>query len=352
MGSSVASSGRMSGEPRPRGVAGTLAAGVRFAGACLRGRGSLGVGRADFFVALLRGVRAHFFAFPCGAALAGAASVSAGATSWRVWLTALAVGVGWGVGQLLNDLVDVDADRIDAPDRPAVMGLLPEGPTALVASLLGLLVAIALSVVHPLGWVFALSSASLMLLYAPAKALPVLGNVTHGALMALLALMGAAAAAPALSLVSVLGVSWPVIGLVFALAVLYLQGNYEKDRDGDAQAGYHTLAVVTGVRGSSGVRTVLGASLYSAAAVLGLIGRGPALWLWFASALSLAVSVAPSLWRGNRRGALLGYRFAVHSTLLGFAALMLPGFGAGGTLGALVAAGLLVEAAFARSPNP
>ena len=44
------------------------------------------------------------------------------------------------------------------------------------------------------------------------------------------------------------------------VAALYLQANYEKDRIGDAQAGYRTLAHVLGVRGSD-VWLVAGVSL-------------------------------------------------------------------------------------------
>lgn len=327
-----------------------LVAGVRFGSALVRRRAELGVPPAVFARSLLSAVRPHFFVLPCAACLAGAAA-SPRAGSLGVAVAAASVGVAWGVGQLLNDLVDLEADAVDAPERPAVRGLLPEGPTALAASLLGLLVAVALALVHPLGWLFALGSAALMLVYAPAKALPVLGNLAHGALMALLALIGAAAAAPAAPLSEVATQAWPTITCVGALGALYLQGNYEKDRAGDARAGYRTLAHLLGVRGSALLRGAAGALLYWLAWRSGLVGA-PARWLWLLSLALLGVSVALSLAEGGRRGALRGYRFTVYATVSALVTLALPLLGVTGALVLFAGAASLLELAFARSDNP
>lgn len=346
MGSSAASPDL----PR-RGVTRVLVAGVRFGSALVRRRAELGLPPAAFARSLSSAVRPHFFVLPAGACLAGAATSPRVGTGLGVAVAAASVGVAWGVGQLLNDLVDLEADAVDAPERPAVRGLLPEGPTALVACLLGILVAVALALVHPLGWLFALGSAVLMLVYAPAKALPLLGNLAHGALMALLALIGAAAAAPGVPLSEVVPRAWATLACVGALGALYLQGNYEKDRAGDARAGYRTLAHLLGVRGSAVLRGAAGALLYWLAWRSALVAA-PARWLWLLSLALLGVSVALSLAEGGRRGALRGYRFTVYATISALVALALPLLGVTGALVLSAGAALLVELAFAKSDNP
>ncbi len=346
MGSFAASSA----VPR-RGVTRVLVAGVRFGNSWVRRRAELGMAPAAFARALLSAARPHFFVLPAAACLAGAAASPGVARGPGVAVAAVAVGVAWSVGQLLNDLVDLEADAVDAPERPAVRGLLPEGPTALAASLLGLLVALALALTHRLGWLMALASALLMLAYSPAKALPFLGNLAHAALMAWLAFIGAAAAAPDAPLLEVAAHTWRMLLAVGALAALYLQGNYEKDRAGDTRAGYRALAHWLGVRGSALLRAGSGGLLYWAGHRAGLVSAG-ARWLWLLSAALLALSVARSLLEGGRRGALAGYRFTVHSTVTALTALAWPLIGSAGALGLLAAATLLVELAFARSENP
>jgi heme O synthase-like polyprenyltransferase len=148
-------------------LSGLLAEGLRCARDTVRGRGSLGaVSAPEFARAVLSALRPQFFALPAGAALAGAASAGASPLEPRVLLASAAAAAGWGVGQLLNDLVDRTADAVDAPHRPAVRGLLPEGPTVLVAAALGALVASCTVLVHPLGALLAVSAACLLLVRA------------------------------------------------------------------------------------------------------------------------------------------------------------------------------------------
>jgi 4-hydroxybenzoate polyprenyltransferase len=342
----------VSNELGRRSVSQVLSAGLRFGVAWLGRRAELGMPTATFARALFRAARPHFFVFPAAACLAGAAAVPGATPSLSVVVAAVAVGVAWAVGQLLNDLVDLDADALDAPDRPAVRGLLPEGPTALVATALGLAVAVALSLAHPLGWALAVASGVLMLVYAPAKAWPLCGNLAHGALMALLALIGAAVAEPGTSLFALSERTWPTLAAVGALASLYLQGNYEKDQTGDARAGYLTIALVLGVRGSAALRLAGGAALYALTWYSALVAQPGARALWGLSALLLLGSAVGALMRGGAAAALGGYRWTVHSASAGFVALGVPLLGPLPAGAFALAAALLVELAFARSPNP
>jgi geranylgeranylglycerol-phosphate geranylgeranyltransferase len=98
----------------------------------LRGRRPLlMVPAGTFFSEIVWAGRPHFFALPMFAALAGIAR--APTLSVRSVLAVTAAGLGWGVGQLFNDLLDRDTDAVMAKDRAVVSGRLPAGPTLVVA---------------------------------------------------------------------------------------------------------------------------------------------------------------------------------------------------------------------------
>lgn len=338
---------------RPRNVTSLVALGSRFIAAAVRGRApALGVSAGDFTRGLVRAVRLHFFAFPAAAALAGSASVPTSGVTWRVVLATLGVALAWGVGQLLNDALDVEADAVDAPDRPFVSGLLPEAPTAAVGLSLGLVVTLALASVHRAGFLLVAACALLLFVYGRAKGIAGLGNVTHGLLMAVIAFIGAAATEPSAPLADVLGHVWRSSLLVFAIAALYLQANYEKDRVGDRRAGYQTLALVLGVRASAVSRACVGIALAYGAHRLGALPSATSLALMGLALALLLVSAAIAFFDGRERGALTGYRFAVHSTLAALVALAEPRLGAPAAVISFLAAAALVERAFRLMRNP
>lgn len=349
MGSSVLT---RDGDPRPRSGFSLLVAGAGFVGRACIGKAHLTVPRRVFVRAVLRAVRPHYFAFPAAAALSGAARAGAVVRPYSIALAALSVGVAWGVGQLLNDLVDVDADRVDAPDRPAVTGELPPAPAAGVAMVLGLLVAVALGCLHPAGYQLVLGSAGLLLLYPLAKPWVGLGNLAHGALMAVVSMIGFAAARPGSALTEIARDAWPVALVTGATAALYLQANYEKDQVGDARAGYRTLAHVLGVRLSALLRGAVVIAIALTAMHLGLTPTPSSLGLMAGASLLVGLSVSHSLRGNDASSALGGYRWAIHGTTALLLAPATPMLGIPVTLGLLGFAVLLVERAFRRSPNP
>jgi 4-hydroxybenzoate polyprenyltransferase len=269
-----------------------------------------------------------------------------------VLLAAAAAAAGWGVGQLLNDLIDRNADAIDAPDRPAVRGLLPEGPTVVVAASLGLAVAVCTVLVHPMGALLAASATVLLLAYDAAKPIPVAGNLVHGALIANAALIGGAAARPDQRLLAALEPTWLVALIAGGWAAVYLQANYEKDRVGDAHAGQRTLPQLLGLRTSALVRAAAGAAIAIAAArshvFSGLVGRTA----WWAALALLAISALRVALEPTERSALGGYRYAVHAATIGMLALGSATLGEAGTIMAILIAVALTEHAFHRTPNP
>jgi 4-hydroxybenzoate polyprenyltransferase len=298
-----------------------------------------------------RAVRPHFFLFPAAVALAGSARGSQ-SVDWRIVVATFTMGIAWAVGQLLNDLSDVEADRIDAPDRPAVLGLLPEGPTAAVAIGLGIFVAALGAIVHPSAWLLLLLSATLLVIYGPAKAIPVLGNLAHGALIAVVTAIGCAASMPSASLGAVIRAAWPVMLATAALSALYLLANYEKDCEGDARAGYRTLPLVIGIRASALFRAFGAIALGTWMMRAGLVENALSRALLGAALLSTIASSFSAIRSGTALGALAGYRWAVHGTT---AALIAPAaglLGAPATLVVLALGIVIVERAFSKSKNP
>src|SRR4051812_30802834 len=107
---------------RPRGYRALALCGTEYARKVLRGQSALlGVPAGGFVFELAMALRPHFFALSAIAALAGAAAVSR-VFSMRIAVAAAIAGLGWGVGQLLNDLLDRETDAVNAPDRAIVAG--------------------------------------------------------------------------------------------------------------------------------------------------------------------------------------------------------------------------------------
>ncbi len=327
--------------------------GTRYLGAALAGRPpALGIDRRAYARAVLSALRPHFFVFPAGAVLAGAASAGTVQAPVHVALAAVAAGLGWGVGQLVNDLLDIEADRVDAPHRPAPRGLLPEGPTIALALLLGIAVAVITVGAHAAMLWLVLTAVVLLLAYQPAKAHPGLGNLAHGALIGTAAVIGRAAALPGDGLEATIRSVLPAALSCAAVAALYLQANYEKDRVGDAEAGYRTLAHVLGVRGSALLRGA-GAVAFAWAVLHFCIVHGAV------SIALLAVAVTASLGsalyaatRGTETASLAGYRWACHGTAAAMLALAAPLLGIAGSIAALLVSVALTERAFSRAENP
>ncbi len=272
----------------------------------------LGVAPRVFWRELVRSLRAHFFFIPAGAALAGSSARGSFEQPWRVALVVVAAGVGWGVGQLLNDLLDVEADAVDAPGRASARGLLPPGPTLSVALVLGVAVAAAVAVAAPSATLLIPAAALLLIGYNSAKKLPLLGNVAHGALVAVAAAFGFFATMDGDFAFSAAA---PTLGYVAAIAALYLQANYEKDRRGDRLAGYRTLAHVIGVRGSAALRALLSLALVWIAAPEVLVSQS-AVGLALLGGVLVAASAVGPLRRGTEAASLRSYPVSIHGAAL------------------------------------
>lgn len=332
--------------------------GTQYARRVLRGEAILEVPLGVFASELAMALRPHFFALSSVAALAGASAVSS-VLSPRIVFAALIAGLGWGVGQLLNDLLDQEADVVNAPERAIVAGRLPPGPTLAFAIVLGVALAFGTALVHRYAWFLALAAALFIGLYNATKRRPLLGNVAHAALMAVAAGIGALAAlpdpdrssSPAFVLAGLVAASRTFL-LVGAIAAWYLQSNYEKDRVGDRAAGYVTLAVALSVRGSAWIRAVTLIAIAFAAFRAGLLTDAVSESTMVAGLSVGLVSTVGPIVQGTDAAALRAYRAAVPASILTMLALAAPLLGRWGTTLVLVLALVVVWAAFRRSPNP
>ncbi len=287
---------------------------TRFVAGTVSGkRPPLGIAPGQYIAALASAVRLHFFAFPAAAALAGAAA----------------------------------AARVDAP-----LGVAVAAAAAALALVLGLGVAGVVCALHPSGALLAGLAIVLLLVYQRAKAYPLLGNLAHGAMLACAAAIGSAAAMPDVSLAASLPDVAPALILVGVIAALYLQANYEKDRVGDAAAGYRTLAHVLGVRASAALRLLGMAAAMLSAHRLGIVAGPVAQAFALGAVLGTGLSAAVALRGGTEAASLGGYRFAIHATTAALLAIAASSLSPGVCAGVFVVGTALAEVAFRRSPNP
>ncbi len=323
-----------------------------------RGRQPLiGMPPGQFARLIIEAVRLHYFAFGAGAALAGSAAVPTASGSLRVALAAFVAGGGWGVGQLINDLLDRDTDAVNAPGRPLADGRLPAGPVMAVTLFSGLVLLGALLAIHPAAWMLAPAAVVLLVGYNKAKGLPVLGNIVHGGIAATAGGLGVLGALPPgddsmLAALEGLGEALPMLAAILTIDAWFILANYEKDRPGDRAAGYRTLPMLIGVRASALVRAAVVMALALGIAGFHLApGLSGKVALGIAAALGL-LSVIPSLRLGTDEAALRAYRLAVHASFIAMLGLAAPVLGSLGLVIATIGSLALMEAMFLRTRHP
>ena len=155
-------------------------------------------------------------------------------------------------GNILNDYLDVDADRINRPDRVLVRGGL-QRKTALrlviAFNLVALITGLAVSLE-----VLAIASVTIALLTAynfHLKRVPLLGNATVALLAGLTFMTGGLAVAPHF----VLRLPGPLVAAVFAFLFHLVREVLKdvQDMEGDRQVALNTLPLRIGARKSLGL---------------------------------------------------------------------------------------------------
>ena len=198
-------------------------------------------------------------------------------------------------GNALNDVCDVEIDRVNRPNRPIPSGRVSvRGATrfAFVAITGGLVLAF---LVGPAAFGVALAAALLLAFYAIAlKATPLLGNLVVGLLSAGAYFAGG---------IAVDAARYALVPLVFIFLFTVVREIIKdiEDLEGDRRAGARTLPVALGERGALVVATLfalLGVGLTAVPYLLGWAGFG---WRYFTVVLLgvdlVVVAVLGMLWR-------------------------------------------------------
>lgn len=230
-----------------------------------------------------------FFAGVALGGLLGAGAEAFSAVHGRALVLAMWSAALIGAGaNAINDVFDVEIDRVNRPDRPLPSGKVSVGGARAVWAVTTL-VGVGLSVlISPLHLGIALGSVALLYTYSAwFKRLPLAGNLAVALILGLAILYGGLAVAPEGS-----GALW--LGACFAL-VTTLAREIAKDIEdmaGDAAGGARTLPLAAGVRIAGGIVLAL-VALTLAALPLGLPLLGGA---FLAFALPAAGLLMASAW--------------------------------------------------------
>lgn len=194
--------------------------------------------------AYIRSMRVYLFFLSGMAGYAGVAWAGGAFVLDTAFILAV-VFIGWGVNQVVNDILGLKEDRINAPNRPLVTGELPLRAAIVISALLfvmGLIVTMYLNI-HAL-WLY-LAVFALNILYEHAKGLPIAGNVIFATFMPLCFYYGAQCAGEE-SLEAIfanqmfLGAALGFFLINFSMCFF----TYYKDYEGDKTAEKNTLVVL------------------------------------------------------------------------------------------------------------
>lgn len=183
--------------------------------------------------------------------------VKPGELNWSdLLLSALAAAMSAGAGNVINDIFDVETDRINRPERPLPSGLLRRGEARVFYCLINLLALISALFVSMPVLLIVIASQVLIFLYSfRLKSVPLAGNVSVAFLTALTVIFGAIAAGGSLGAA--------IIPAVFAFFINLIREIVKdiEDMEGDRRNGVLTLPIKYGVRSAKALSLVLGAVL-------------------------------------------------------------------------------------------
>lgn len=202
----------------------------------------------------------------------------------------LLIFVGHSTGQWANDMVDVEADRINKPDRPLPSGVISMREVA-VAWTLANAAAVAIAwLMNPWAGLLALVSLPLPIMYTKMKGLGIFGTLVMGVCC------GAAVAFGSLLVSGTVPevMWWLMAGIVLFDINLNTMGAC-KDVEGDRAEGVGTLAVRIGVRLAL-VVAILG-QVASLAVAFGPYARGLLSWEYLPLVIVVELAaVAAAVW--------------------------------------------------------
>jgi geranylgeranylglycerol-phosphate geranylgeranyltransferase len=245
----------------------------------------------------------------------------AGAEQWAsVFAAAAAAGLLTAAANTINDVFDVETDRINKPHRAVTSGAVSASRARAAAAVLGV-AGLALSTLAGLlPFAIALPSAAMMYVYSShLKRVPVAGNVAVGLITGLAFPFGCAAAG---------NIAAGVIPGIFAL--LYSVGRElvkdAEDVEGDMAAGISTFATREGAAAAAHLAGVFFFVLILLSPLPWLFGVYSDMYLWtiFVGVDAVLLGIMIYLWeRSNRERLIFAGIVLKYDMVLGIAAVVL-----------------------------
>ena len=191
----------------------------------------------------LKSMRPYLFFISGMAGCMGVAFCGEKISIWRAVIVLFVVFVGWGVNQVINDLLGLNEDRINAPHRPLVTGSLPISSAVILSVLFFILGAGITLVLNAQALVLYFLAFALNIVYEYSKRVPFLGNIIFGLLLTpclyygAMCLNGKGIEIIADSKLAVLALGIVLINITVAFYT------YFKDYLGDRETGTKTIVV-------------------------------------------------------------------------------------------------------------
>ncbi len=191
----------------------------------------------------IKSMRPYLFFISGMTGCLGIAFCGAEITPFRTALVLTVVFVGWGVNQVINDLLGLKEDRINAPRRPLVTGRLPVGSAVGISAGLFVLGAGITLLLNPYALTLYVLVFLLNIVYEYSKRILILGNIVFGCLVAPCLYYGAMCLnGKGLEIMADAQLAVLALGVILMnVAVAFY--TYFKDYQGDKAAGIKTIVV-------------------------------------------------------------------------------------------------------------
>jgi geranylgeranylglycerol-phosphate geranylgeranyltransferase len=189
------------------------------------------------------------------------------------------------VGNIVNDILDIDIDRINRPERVLPQGAVRVSQAAGIAMTFFVMSMILAIIVSTLFFALALVVSGLLLLYnLHLKRIPLVGNAVIALMASLTLITGGMVVSPT-EAATFEGALLPAL-FAFLLHIVREMVKDAEDIEGDRFAGVPTLAVRIGVR-----PTLLAAMIFLVALPVALLSQPVSDWFGESLAKILAVSI-------------------------------------------------------------
>jgi len=215
--------------------------------------------KMSFFKAYLKSMRPYTFFITGLAGLIGMLLVNSQVSLLQKFTVLLLLFLSYGINQVINDLIGIKEDRINAPKRPSVSGELNRRGAILTTGIIFLFGAALTYLFNPYALIIYFLGYAANFIYEYLKRIPLLGNLWFGLMIALTPIYGALAITN-LTLIDVLG----NINLLSASILIALSSStlcyftYFKDYLGDKQENIKTLIVLFSHRPSKYLNFLIG----------------------------------------------------------------------------------------------